>query len=277
MKYIAKKREDIKSERTPFLKLYTDDWIAGTIELSFEEKGFYFEVLLRMWERKGTLPDDANWLACALGCNPRTVRKLVSRLTATSHLQVKDGVISNRRMMREISQHLAKHQPQLEVNSTPIQPEFDANSTGTTAKKPTKSTNEKTLPEAIFQIPEPEEKKKQASPVSEAEVLAGDLSEQMVEDISKWAGMPKANSRQWLGETVATFGQRPVSEAYHSMKTKKNEGMIVSRPLAFWSKLAKEARDSAERGKTAKQAPWVEERLAGQRDALQIAAEMGYA
>ena len=276
----------IKSDRTPFLKLYTDDWIAGTIELDFEEKGFYFEILLRMWERKGSIPNDERWIACALGCNPRSVRKLLGSLVAHGKFKIVGGQIVNNRMMREISTHLERQfkpnsgriQAEREVsksNPDPIQPGLDSNSTGTQPKNITKSKTLKTLPEARSQ--KPEEKKEQASEEQPAEMLAGDLSEQMILDISKWGNMPVAQSRQWLGESVATFGQRPVADSYHEMLTKKNEGMIVSRPLAFWSRLAKDARDKAERGKTTKQAPWIEEKLAGQREALQIADEMGYA
>jgi uncharacterized protein YdaU (DUF1376 family) len=274
MKYIAKNCDYIKSERTPFLKLYTDDWIAGTIELSFEEKGFYFEVLLRMWDRKGTLPDDANWLACALGCNPRTVRKLVARLAATGHLQVSDGVVSNRRMMREISQNITKSHKQSDANPTPIQPELGSNSTGTMAKNSTITTRVLLpLPEAIFQ--NPEKKEEQASPVLVAEVLAGDLSDEMILNVAKWANMPTANAGQWLATTVAAFGQEITTQSYHKMITDKAQGVIVSRPLATWSTIAQRMKASADSKTTGKRAPWVEEKIKRQRDTMKMAKEMG--
>lgn len=133
-------------QRTPFLKLYTDDWIAGTIDLSFEEKGFYFELLLRMWERKASLPNDERWIACALGCNPRTVRKLLSALVDSGKLYIENGQVVNARMMREISTHLEDVARKSKPNSEPIGAEFAANSTGTTAKTAAKSTTDDSLP-----------------------------------------------------------------------------------------------------------------------------------
>lgn len=138
--------------RTPFVKWYTDDWIAGTIDLSFEEKGFYFELLLRMWERKDHLPNDERWIACALGCNPRTVRKLLAALLAKGKLVIDSaGCIANNRMMREISTHL---QARSGSNSSSIEPEFGSNSSGTQAKNQEKSKAAETQPESRSQKPE---------------------------------------------------------------------------------------------------------------------------
>lgn len=239
MKYVAKNRDQIKSERTPFLKLYTDDWIAGTIELDFEEKGFYFEVLLRMWERKGTLPDDDKWLACALGCNPRTVRKLVSRLASTSHLQVANGIISNRRMMREISQHLAKSQPELVANSDRIEIELDSNSTGTEEKTQTKSTTTKTLPEAIFQIPEPEEEKDSSSEQYAAcdDDEAFDFSNLRKDQVAELLGFCQRNGTEkpekWLSDLIRKYGTDQVINAHNAWK-RKSATEPVKHPMAFF-------------------------------------------
>lgn len=155
-------------QRTPFLKLYTDDWIAGTIDLSFEEKGFYFELLLRMWERKDVLPNDERWIAGALGCNPRTVRKLLSALVDAGKLYIEDGMVGNFRMMREISTHLAKSDGQSDANSAPIHGEFGSNSSRTAAKNTTKSKAENSLPYSRSQKPEKKGTPPVAPPHAEA-------------------------------------------------------------------------------------------------------------
>lgn len=139
-----------KARPTPFLKLYTADWIAGTLNLTFEEKGFYFELLARMWELKGPLPADDRWIASALCCNPRTVRKLIASLADKGKIQVVAGKVYNRRMMREITDYLGTShaiEPEVEPNSTPIRPEFEPNA----AKKQTKSKAPNPILEARIQ------------------------------------------------------------------------------------------------------------------------------
>lgn len=256
MQNIQKHDGNIKADRTPFLKLYTDDWIAGTIELSFEEKGFYFEVLLRMWDRKGTLPDDANWLACALGCNPRTVRKLVTRLVATDHLQVANGVVSNRRMMREISQNVTrthKQHDQSSANPSPIEPELASNSSGTMAKTSTISTRV-LLPETRSQNPEPQVKI-QASTSLEAVVPAGDITDEMIKNLWKWQTLPEPNAREWLGSFVREFGQDVVISSYNKTIRDIAQKKMIAKPIAYWSRIANDMKADASLKKTAGTVP----------------------
>ena len=289
--------EKINSQRTPFLKFYTDDWIAGTLELSFEAKGFYLEILLRMWERKGPVPNDEIWLARNLNCNPRTVRKLLAVLLECGKFRIEDGQIINNRMMREISTMLLHWQSkpnskriepepkESEPPLQPVEPDLMLNSTGRQAKTPTKSKAQKTLPEAIVRIEE-RKKKEEASQQSvvavasetcaAVEVLAGDLSDEMISNVSKWAGMPAFNARQWVSQTVSYFGQRVTGDSYRKLIDDLASGVIISRPLSTWSIIANRMRDEAARPADGKRAPWVEEKLKGQRDALKIAAEMGY-
>lgn len=140
-----------KADRTPFLKFYTTDWLAGCIGLDFEERGFYLEILIRMWDRKGPLPDDDAWLAGALACNPRTVRKLKAALVAREKLFIVDGLIHNRRMDEEIAKYNDKPiRAEFEPNSSRIGCEFEPNA----AEKPIKSKAENS---PIFQNPDPEE------------------------------------------------------------------------------------------------------------------------
>jgi uncharacterized protein YdaU (DUF1376 family) len=165
------------STRTPFVKWYTDDWIAGTIDLTFEEKGFYFELLIRMWERKDHLPNDERWISCALGCNPRTVRKLLAALIAKGKIVINAaGCVANNRMMREISTHLhGKSSP----NSEPIQDELGSNSAGTQPKTQAKSTTQKSIPEAIQK-----EKKTTSSSASRGSRLPNDWA--LPDDWFEW-------------------------------------------------------------------------------------------
>lgn len=95
-----------KPDTTPFLMFYTSDWIAATWRYTFEQRGFYAAVLFQMWEMKSGLPDDCRWLATALGCDPRTAKRLRDFLIAEKKLESRDGFLSNRRMMRMIARAL---------------------------------------------------------------------------------------------------------------------------------------------------------------------------
>ncbi len=160
MQNLPNARAQIKADRTPFLKFYTDDWLAGTIGLSFEEKGFYLEVLIRMWDRKDGLPDDDKWLAASLQCNPRTVRKIRASLMAAGKLRSVNGQLVNDRMMREICGHRGTHssriEPEFEPNSSPIRAELEPNA----AKNPMISTHE---PARTFHIPDTRSQKEIAA------------------------------------------------------------------------------------------------------------------
>ncbi len=94
---------EIKSDRTPFWMFYTSDWASAVIGFTLEQRGFYFECLRQMWERKDGLVDDAKWLAMAMSCDPRTVRRLRSFLINQGKLKTLNGMLINPRAMRDIA------------------------------------------------------------------------------------------------------------------------------------------------------------------------------
>lgn len=93
-----------KGDHTPYMQFYTSDWTAGTIGFTLEQRGFYFEALKTMWELKAGLPDDIKWLGLALRCDPRTARKIRSFLVNKGKLNVRNSLLINPRMMRDIAQ-----------------------------------------------------------------------------------------------------------------------------------------------------------------------------
>ena len=47
----------------PWMPLYVNDFMADTIELSFDEIGVYMTLLMLMWKREdAALPNDMHWL-----------------------------------------------------------------------------------------------------------------------------------------------------------------------------------------------------------------------
>lgn len=100
-----------KAQSTPFLRFFTANWFGGTQILSYEEKGFYTDILCAMWERKGGLPDDDRWLAHRFGRNLKIIRRLRTALLGAEKLQSRNGFLENPRMMKEIAQWLCSGTP----------------------------------------------------------------------------------------------------------------------------------------------------------------------
>lgn len=88
--------------RLPYLPLYIDDYLAGTRELSYEEKGFYIELICMVWARKGGLPNSIDDLARRLRHDRRVVRRLLDALIEEGKLEIVGDEIINQRLMRLI-------------------------------------------------------------------------------------------------------------------------------------------------------------------------------
>ena len=96
--------EEIKAERRPYFPFYGDDWAGGTLAFTLEQEGFYLRFVRCQWARKADLPDDIKWLAAALHCDPRTVRRLRQFLIDAGKVQMaENGMLYNARMRREIA------------------------------------------------------------------------------------------------------------------------------------------------------------------------------
>lgn len=79
-----------------------DEWIAGTRELTLEERGAYWDVCALIYSRGGPIADDEAWIAKALTCHVRTWRAIRAQLIAKGKLIARDGMLSNGRSLREI-------------------------------------------------------------------------------------------------------------------------------------------------------------------------------
>lgn len=88
--------------------------------MSLELRGFYSELLDAMWDRQGAIPNDESKIAAMVGCNKRSVRKLLPHLIAFGKVRTTPEGLVNDRMVKEIS----------DANSRSIRAEFELNSSG---------------------------------------------------------------------------------------------------------------------------------------------------
>lgn len=113
----------------PWYKRDVDAWRGGTRGMSLELRGFYSELLDAMWDRQAPIPNDESKIAMMVGCNKRTVRKLLPQLVALGKVvETADG-LSNARMAREIEDvqpdNSKRIRPEFDLNSKRIRPEFE--------------------------------------------------------------------------------------------------------------------------------------------------------
>jgi len=249
--FIPENGGESKADRTPFLKFYTDDWIAGTVGFTLEQEGFYLRMLNRMWARKSMLPYDIKWLSTALNCDPRTVRRLTTFLLGEGKLIEFWGYLVNPRMVREINKHLvmsnsARDRAKFDRRSAEDRPKIAANFSET-ANKSTNEPATENCPEARSQKPVPEgesnrDHHKLASTESVTDgVLAGlnGSAEPMLRDVLGWMhGGTQSSAEQWITNTAHQYGQAVVRDSYVKLKTDLATGFITGNPLRTWVAIA---------------------------------------
>lgn len=81
-----------------YFPLMMDRWIAGTRHMTYEEKGFYLDLLIYLYEKPERYIKDEAHIARILGCRPQKVRRIWPRILGKfrrftggfSHSLVKD-------------------------------------------------------------------------------------------------------------------------------------------------------------------------------------------
>lgn len=78
------------SER-PWYRRFPDNFIAGTVGLSLEEKGAYSLVLDLIYVRGGPVPDEPRYIAGVCNCSVRKWNAIRQRLIDLGKIEVVDG------------------------------------------------------------------------------------------------------------------------------------------------------------------------------------------
>ncbi len=241
------------ADRTPFLKIYSDDWFAGTRMLTMEQKGFFMECLMLMWDRKAGIPCDPSWLSRAIRIDPRTARRLTCDLLKLGKLHDDDGTLINKRMLGDIAAHNSRSnsgrsQPDLREKSAEDRPKIEPKKSENQMKSTVARTNSET---PIFQKPYSrdqigESDRSEFDAASERPSAYDDLKKHfngstaaMVDQIeADMGGNCRRNAVNWLAATVSAHGPGPVAQAFAMIVEKQARGEIVARVLGHWSKLA---------------------------------------
>ena len=86
----------------PWYRRFPDNFIAGTVGLSLEEKGAYSLLLDLMYVRSGPVPDEPRYIAGVCNCSVRKWNAIRLRLLDLGKVTVVDGCLTNRRAEEEI-------------------------------------------------------------------------------------------------------------------------------------------------------------------------------
>ncbi len=95
--------------KRPWYKRYPSDFIAGTLQLSCEEKGAYSVVLDLIYDRGGPIPDDARWIARVCNLSTRRWNQIRARLLELGKVTARDGVLTNKRALSQLKVEEKEH------------------------------------------------------------------------------------------------------------------------------------------------------------------------
>lgn len=98
----------------PWYRRFPDNFIAGTVGLTLEEKGAYSLVLDLMYVRGGPVPDEPRYIAGVCNCSVRKWNAIREKLIAIGKLHVVDGYLTNERAEKEIENALKDAQERAE-------------------------------------------------------------------------------------------------------------------------------------------------------------------
>jgi uncharacterized protein YdaU (DUF1376 family) len=86
----------------PWYRRFPDNFIAGTVGLSLEEKGAYSLILDLMYVRGGPVPDEPRYIAGVCNCSVRKWNAIRQRLIDLGKITVAEGYLTNHRAEEEI-------------------------------------------------------------------------------------------------------------------------------------------------------------------------------
>lgn len=87
----------------PWYRRFPDNFIAGTVGLSLEEKGAYSLVLDLIYVRGGPVPDEARYIAGVCNCSVRKWNAIRQRLIDLGKITLIEGYLTNHRAEEEIA------------------------------------------------------------------------------------------------------------------------------------------------------------------------------
>lgn len=99
----------------PWYRRFPDNFIAGTVGLTLEEKGAFSLLLDLIYVRGGPVPDEPRYIAGVCNCSVRKWNAIRQRLLELGKIVVVDGCLMNSRAEKEL-ENAAKTAEELAEN-----------------------------------------------------------------------------------------------------------------------------------------------------------------
>jgi hypothetical protein len=240
-KRTTRQNQGNSTSRQPFFKFYADDWIAGTLELSFEERGFYIAVLAAVWAKRKPIP--ADHLPLALRCDPRQAKRLLARLIDLGKLTLDaSNCVYNSRLMAQLCEATPAELPADFAETSPeLLPNFSEKLGNIFPERQAKTTK----PRARARLPEPEpepEREKDTKLATTSAVAASGpeivglngSTTTIVETVARWTNQlspDRDTARRIITSHVGIFGSNAVRRGVADLDTDVATGKLVGNPL----------------------------------------------
>lgn len=130
-KHTERQNQGVRPSRSPAFPFNAVKWIAGTMALTYEEKGFLIDILAALSHRGGPIPFEQ--VPMAVRCDPRVAKRLVARL-------IDAGKLSLDAANRVYNDHLNTLQQVTDqtTHDEPVRVDFRSTSGGTSRELPAK-------------------------------------------------------------------------------------------------------------------------------------------
>lgn len=89
--------------KSPYIKLYTSDFLNGVIDLSVEEIGVYAVIIALIGDRGSPLELDYQWLGRRAGTSTRGAKAIVKSLAAKGKVEIRGNMLGQRRAIEEVA------------------------------------------------------------------------------------------------------------------------------------------------------------------------------
>jgi len=235
MKNVGEPRGKSKASKRPFMRLFTSDYRDGTAQLSFEQKGFYMQILTLLHDGE-RVPADARKLAVMMQCDPRTAARLTASLISAGKLYEDNGELRNKRIDRDLEPTSDESPADFAATSPGLQADFSEKSRRTFQKpksnqQPKNHTMEITtsISNSIPEEPRTVRSEKHAADgPDEIPGLNGSTS-LIVTTFAGWMNpwapdLPAA--RRSIADAVGIYGDRAVRDGFAELKADVADGKL---------------------------------------------------
>jgi uncharacterized protein YdaU (DUF1376 family) len=227
-----------KAAKRPFMKLFTSDYRDGTVQLSFEQKGFYMQVLTLLHDGE-RVPSDPKKLGVMMQCDPRAAARISRALIAAGKLYEDNGELRNKRIDRDLEPTSSGDHADFAPTSPVLQPDISEKSERTfqkhesnqwpenhTMEDSTSTANARAISREVDQTDRSE--KHAAGGPDEIAGLNGSTS-LIVGTFAGWLNpyVPDFDTaRRVITKSVALYGDRSVRDGFAELDADISDGKI---------------------------------------------------